>query len=1028
MHILHCTPLGTSMFDPFISRLQEAGMAGNSGRMALVLPSPYLLERARTQLRMTEVPAWEFPRILSLDELAANLSGLRKISRLEQELLLEDIVQETAGSDRLPYFEKIADFPGFVAALARLFDEFKMAAVTPDELEFAIEALSDEVERNADRDAAITGLFRAYQDRLVESSLMDVGGMYRLAMETLDRQGRTLPFDHVFMAEFSVLSPLRLQLVERLKRRVPMEIGICFEKNRPGVFRAVEPVYQALVGMNFTPQFHPSGKEAFPALDHLRRELFCDRPMPKEDAAGIHILLCPNRAKELTVTADRIKALLLQEQYSPRDVAVVINDPEAYARLRSVFDDRGIPVDKADAMPLVERALPRLVFSWLDMMQEQGSRASVLAVLKSPYMRDKLGWDGDLLERCLMGEVIRDWEDWQPAIHRQAPDESTEESWHSSWAELRQKAQEWSGTASWMTWADRLRRLLFWINVPAVMGRRRAAGILSLTETRAELLSLQALLDAVGQVERIPGFLQHPEEKIGAGTFVDILRRMLQDTTVSLADRQDMGVQVVTPETASGMNFQAIFVLGLAEGEFPSRPRESWLYSDRERRAMREAGVFLSTSEERTAAENFSFSLAAGMATKQVFLSALMDSETLPSRFLAEVTRLYAPDSIKTEEFGLHQVVSGEVDEVWSSGELLRAALHHVWREPDRATTWNEVYSALGSLMPDGLEKRALMEAERTGPYAGMIDASLLHHSRFSPSALEQYAACPFAYFVTEVMELGEWDEAQEGFDALSAGSVWHEVLAAFLGKYRGRRLNPDEVDAYAQELGALLETAVLRREAQGRLVPDVWWRFEKLRWEKSLHDWLEGELARQAGSEAVPCFFEWAFGTALRSGCDPASTERPMEIDCDGQGPDIELQGKVDRIDAGGSIYRIIDYKTGKAPSRKQVEQGLRLQVPLYMLAVESLLGGIGALAAEGVYLPVGSTAPELRIPGGKGSREELLNAAKQFVIRYVSGIRNGKFTAHPAGTCPSWCMARTFCRGEAEPDGEGTEETADE
>ena len=359
MHILHCTSLGTSMLDEFIRRLQEAGATGTAGRMALVLPSPYLLERARTLLRMTELPVWEFPRVLSLDELAANLSGLPKISRVEQELLIDGIVKETAGSGLFPYFDKIVDFPGFIAALARLFDEFKMASVTPDELEMAVEALADEMERNLDRDAAIVGLFRAYQDRLVEYSLVDVGGMYRLAMETLEQQEKPLPFERIFMAEFSVLSPLRLQLIENLKRRVPMEIGICFEKNRPSVFRCVEPVYQALVGMNFAPEFHEGCADATPALKHLRQELFAAQPLQSEAAAGMKILLSPSRSKELSVTADRIKALLLQGTYSPQEVAVVVNAPESYSRLRSVFDDRRVPVDKAGDMPVMERALPR---------------------------------------------------------------------------------------------------------------------------------------------------------------------------------------------------------------------------------------------------------------------------------------------------------------------------------------------------------------------------------------------------------------------------------------------------------------------------------------------------------------------------------------------------------------------------------------------------------------------------------------------------------------------------------------------
>ena len=278
MNVLHCTSLGESMLPEFIRRLQEAGQIGAAGRTALVLPSPYLLEQARNRLRLTDVAAWEFPRISSLDELAAHLAGVRKISRLEQELLIGGIVRETAAAGKFPYFAGIVDYPGFIASLSRLFDEFKLAAVTPAELATAIDALQGEVERNPERDAAIVALFQAYQERLNELSLTDLGGMYAAAVDKLAQSERRLPFERIFMAEFSVLSPLRLELVNRLQRRTEMEIGICFEKKRPGVFRSVEPVYQALVGMGFRPEFHPPVPVAAPALQPLRRALFAERP------------------------------------------------------------------------------------------------------------------------------------------------------------------------------------------------------------------------------------------------------------------------------------------------------------------------------------------------------------------------------------------------------------------------------------------------------------------------------------------------------------------------------------------------------------------------------------------------------------------------------------------------------------------------------------------------------------------------------------------------------------------------------
>ena len=1018
VNVLHCVPLGESMLPEFIRRLQEAGKKGCAGRMALVLPSPYLLEQARTQLRLTDITAWEFPRVLSLDELAAYLAGIRKISRLEQEFLINGIVRDTMASGPFPYFGKIADFPGFITALARLFDEIKMAAVTPAELVGAVEALQDEVERNAERDAAICALFGAYQEKLEELSRVDLGGMYEAAIEKLAQRDRRLPFDRIFLSEFSVLSPVRLQLIQCLKNQpeVELEIGICFEKNRSGVFRSVEPVYDALVGMGFAPEFHPAASSPSPALRHLRRELFADQPVLAGEADGIRILSCPNRGRELCVVADQIKALLLEREADPRSVAVVTQDPAVYSRLRAVFSDRGIPVDRADALPILERSLPRLVFDWLALVRERGSRMTFFAVLKSPYVAQRLDWDGDELECSMLGEVLRNWEDWP-----------TSEDWRDKWQELRLRVQEWESPATWAEWARRLRELLLWLDVSQTLRRYRQEGTLTLPEVRAELECLNELRAAADAMQELSGFGPEDAELPGIAEMGDLLRQLLADAAVTLEDRQDAGVQVVTPETGSGMSFRTVFVLGLAEGEFPAPPRESWLYDDRERRTLSEVGVSLRTAEDRAAAADFAFALAAGMATEELVLSVLADSETLPSRFVGEVTRLFAADAVAGQSFGLDEVVAAQPASAWSLQELIRATLHHVWNDPETRNVWQEYFDALQPRLPARLAERAAIECGRAGAYAGIVSGDLIEPRPLSPSALEQYAACPFSYFAAAVLKLGEWEPAREGFDVLSAGSVWHEVLAAFLGKYRGHRLAAVDRARYEAELAALLAETVARRERQGRLTPDVWWRFEQPRWVQALRDWLTTELQRQQEEPLLtPSYFEWAFGTAVRPGSDPASTEKSLTLTAE-NGEAVELQGKVDRIDVGGDRCRVIDYKTGKPPSRKLVEQGLRLQVPLYMLAVAELLTPSGQTDMDGLYLQVGATASELAIPG-KMPREELLAVTKQAVLGYAAGIRAGHFPAQPALACPDWCLARTFCRRGDAATGAGTEEPTDE
>jgi ATP-dependent helicase/DNAse subunit B len=984
-----------------------------------------LLEQARVQLRKTNLPAWEFPRILSLDELAAMLSGFRKISRVEQEVLLEKILADIGCDRHNPCFAGIVGFPGFVAALARLFDELKMAAVTPDELEAALEAMEGEAAEASDRDAAIAFLFRRYQEKMVEYSLVDIAGTYLLAVEALAQENVKLPFERIFMAEFSVLSPVRLQLIAGLQRWAAIEIGICYEKNRPELFAGVEPVVQALMGLDFAVQTQDKDETVDASLDQIQRHLFEAAPPVQSAAPGLQVLISPTRTKETAIVADQIKAWLLSTRRTSAEIALVVKDPALYPQLSEAFEDRGIPLDIAEQSPVAQRAFSRLLFAWLDMVMSSGRRPEIIEVIKSPYLRSRFKWDPELLEKLLLPEVLSRWEDWDSALLRQAPDETIAKQWLEDMAELRDQAGRWTQAENSSRIIDCFQGWLQWLDFPATLRCCRKAGILGLMEMRAELSAWQQVTAAVTEMENIFGWLDPAAKGFNAADFSSMLRRLLNSATVDLRDRQDSGVQVVTPGAASGMKFPVVFILGLTEGEFPAQPRESWLYSDSERRLLAEVGIPLSTAAARSSMEDFNFALSAAMATEALVLSAVTDGETLPSRYVDEISRLFAESTISQQSFGVHQVVAEVPEEVKSRVELLRSAVRHHWQDLQPSPVWQELYNSICVELPTGLETKIAIERNRSGPYAGEVRPELVEPGRLSASALERYASCPFVYFVTDMLALSPWQEAEEGLDALSAGSIWHEILAAFMAGRRGEKLVPAAKDSYVEELGKLLDHSIGKREQQGRLVSGAWWQFERPRWLKAIRRWLQAELDRQAATNILPRFFEWSFGMTPRFGSDGRSTDQPLVL---GRLPgQIELQGKIDRIDSNDDTYRVIDYKTGRLPVDRQVRQGLCLQVPVYMMAVEELLYG-GKLNGEGAYSSVGQAGKEFVLPGKKDSREELLAVTREFVLRWTAGIRSGAFPARPGADCPPYCIASAYCRfcGEASP--EGMEETPDE
>src|SRR5262245_9220241 len=84
------------------------------------------------------------------------------------------------------------------------------------------------------------------------------------------------------------------------------------------------------------------------------------------------------------------------------------------------------------------------------------------------------------------------------------------------------------------------------------------------------------------------------------------------------------------------------------------------------------------------------------------------------------------------------------------------------------------------------------------------------------------------------------------------------------------------------------------------------------------LHDFLTRDIADLRANDLAPL---------------------PSEYACEATGQGIQVKGWIDRIDAGAGRYRVIDYKGGKATRHKdlgkKIDRGVRLQLPLYAIAV---------------------------------------------------------------------------------------------
>ena len=169
----------------------------------------------------------------------------------------------------------------------------------------------------------------------------------------------------------------------------------------------------------------------------------------------------------------------------------------------------------------------------------------------------------------------------------------------------------------------------------------------------------------------------------------------------------------------------------------------------------------------------------------------------------------------------------------------------------------------------------------------------------------------------------------------------------------------------------------------------------------------------------------------------DPHSASTAFTIGEDEQV--VRLFGKIDRIDRTADSYFIIyDYKTGHPPRVSDIARGLNLQLPLYLLAVEKLLGesgleqgmaaaylllrdleecGRSALFADEQGRTNTYTAASKRGLLPHDAFRQALAEVKQHAISYAASMRAGIFhvtTHEPTRVCLH-CPYAQSCRLDA-------------
>lgn len=693
--------------------------------------------------------------------------------------------------------------------------------------------------------------------------------------------------------------------------------------------RQAEDVY---LGKGGLPRFRESRE-----LAHLEKQLFRYPLKPYEESQkdsipAIQIREAMSPAGEVRGACILIKKLVLEQNYSYRDIAVVTGELETYGdffeREAATYD---IPVFIDRTRGILLNPFLEYIRSALRIVLQNFSYESVFHYLRSG-LADFTMEETDLLENYILATGIKGRKKWGELFTRNATEQINElrARLYGQMTPLLQKQETASGYVKALyefIVAGRIQEKLLTFEE-----QFRADGEEERAKEYAQIYRL--VMELLNQIE---GLLR--EEAMTLQEFADILDSGFAEIEVGTIPGGVDRVIVGDMERTRLNQVKVLLFLGVNDGNIPRNANKGGIISDIDREFLKDSDIELApTPRQQMFTQRLYLYMNMTKPSERLYLSYARissDGKTLRPSYLIDTVKALFPcayqGNLMEGKEPVTERIMGKKDALPYVAEELRE------RAQGRAggMTDEEFFSLCRIYWEDSafrgqMEKllQAAYEHYEHKPLGAMI-ARMVYGTVLenSVSRLERYAACAYAHFLQYGLNLKEREVFR--LENTDLGNIYHEVLEVFshrlkehgytwldFPKEEGEQLLWEALENCSMQYGETILYSSARYqymiERMYRILKRTIWALkEQLKSGKFLPEAFEMSFSRVENLDAVNITL---------------SEEEKMK-----------LRGRIDRLDTcedEDHIYvKVIDYKSGnKKFDLAAVYYGLQLQLIVYM------------------------------------------------------------------------------------------------